>query len=243
MKTNITFFVIILMVIAELTVAAVYVPAQVSQTVVFETSSESKLVRAEIIDGELMPVVDLPTVEITANSKPIIYLPVHIVGNDLMAFINLPEIEILGDNGIAKSEPPVTIVDLPQINIVGSSQKDNMVRVEYDTDSQFTLLADLPEVIIYGYEVSTNIQPPLIVENHFKFNTIEHSKTLMLASKKFELNGFYQANNDCVEFTPVTVNFTIKKKQKGVMILVANNRYFVPGTLHNEILKVEQHIN
>ena len=246
MKTHTTIFIITLMMIAELALAAVYNPNQLS-TVKFETTSESKLVKATIVDGELMPVVDLPVVEIIAESKSRIYLPVKEVNGKLIAVIDLPEIEVTEtslNNILDINDEPVAFVDLPEINITGTSLKDNMHRGTMSATGNITLIADLPEIAIYGYVVNSDVQPPLYIENGLSFEAIgDGSESILFPEKLNKLNAYLNSNFNCNEQVHIKVNLAVKNKKQGMVIVVNNEKYFIPGNVNTFKIESDQYIN
>jgi hypothetical protein len=246
MKKHTTIYIIVLMMISNLALAAVYTPGKLS-TIKFETTSESQLVKATIVDGELIPVVDLPVVEIVAEGKSKIYLPVKIVDGKMIAVIDLPEVEITESSfnrNIEDNNEPVAFVNLPEINITGKSKKDNMLKRSVNTEGTITLIASLPEITVYGYILNADVQPPLTVNKGLSFEPAYSScESILFPGKVNKLMAYFQSKQACKEYKNIKVNLTIQKKKNGMVILVDDEKYFIPGNIQSFKIEEDMYVN
>ncbi len=218
----------LLITIANLSVAAVYLPNELS-TVRFETSDQSKMVKATIVDGELMPVVDLPMIEITATARRAVYLPVFRIGDQFVAAVQLPEI-LIEENRIKSdmntSELPIATVDLPVVEITSHSKKDKMYPVKWNSKDEIIVLASIPEITVYGYAVEYNVSEPLFADNVrlYKMPT-QNNKCEFVVSRSKSLVAF--SNMGTKGLVPVNVELIAKKK--GITLIISNEKYFIPA--------------
>lgn len=162
MKTLAIRLLVILMTVSNLAAAAVYIPNELSTTVKFETTSESRLVKAAVIDGELRPVVDLPVIEIRAHRFDRILVPALFNGKEVLAIVDLPQIEVIGHLEPVNTSEPVATVDLPEITITGESKSDRMVKASMIRDGEYLATVDLPEIEVRAFDVEHNIHPSII---------------------------------------------------------------------------------
>ncbi len=162
MKTLAIRLLAILMTVSNLAAAAVYIPSELSTTVKFETTSESRLVKAAVIDGELRPVVDLPVIEIRADRQDRILVPAFFNGKEVLAIINLPEIEVVGHLEPIYTSEPVATVDLPEVTITGESKSDRMVKASLLSDGEYLATIDLPEIEVKAFDVKHNVHPAIV---------------------------------------------------------------------------------
>jgi hypothetical protein len=159
--------------------AEVSVPVQINP-------SKGTLVKAEMVQGELMPVVDLPTINVTA-SKPGHYVLKCIVRNgQVYGEVYLQEVEITANKptGVKFSVQnvngePIAIVNLPVIEILSEMNINGLEKATISEDDQVISIVDLPEITITGTAINPVAEARSVVfdisgiENEFEWMTVE----------------------------------------------------------------------
>jgi len=109
-------------------VAAVAIP---------ENSNGGQMVKAVIYQGELIPVVDLPEVEISAPRNAATLLPAYYINGSLVAIANLPVVEITAERMVSTKFRAVQIngetlavVNLPLIEIVSDLPENGLIALK-----------------------------------------------------------------------------------------------------------------
>lgn len=124
-------------------------------------------VKARMVDGTLMPVVDLPAVEIVALRERGIMVKGKIHNGEILIESELPEVEIIGVNPNHQGKPinPDLMADpnLPLVEIQSTITKQKMYSGRIDNDGQPMAITTLPQV-----EISPDTQSsggPLAMES------------------------------------------------------------------------------
>lgn len=115
------------------------------------SAGQNELVRAKLIDGVWMPVVDLPEVEISASRIGATVLKVQIHGNEFVAQVNLPEVVIEAESMRLLNTGSDIISDnnLPVIEITASLPTE-LLKTAALSDNGIIAVIRLPEVTIEG---------------------------------------------------------------------------------------------
>lgn len=151
MKTfRITSVVAILMVVLQLANAAVSVPLVNTQNE--NNSNQGFLVKAIFTNGEYLPVVDLPEVEIIAARYNYQYVKGKIVDGQVVAVVDLPSIEISVSSLSQSTNTYAThfepIYDIPVIEITDYLPNTSIVSGIISENISMPVV-DLPEITIY----------------------------------------------------------------------------------------------
>lgn len=115
------------------------------------TAGPNELVRAKMIDGIWMPIVDLPEVEISASRLDGAIYKGYIINNQVIAQAGLPEVVIEARSSEKPSENPDIIGDsnLPLIEITASFP-EHVLTEALRFDNKLMAVVQLPEIIIDG---------------------------------------------------------------------------------------------
>lgn len=109
-------------------------------------------VKAQWVNGILMPVVDLPEVEITASRKEGRLVKGKIHNGELLIESELPEVEIIGLNPKNHGKPGNSDLmadpNLPMVEVQSTIPQEKMISGRIDVDGQPLATATLPVVEI-----------------------------------------------------------------------------------------------
>lgn len=110
-------------------------------------------VKAQWVNGTLMPVVDLPAVEITAPREKGVMVKGKIRNGEILIESELPEVEIIGVNPNHHNNPmnPDLMADpnLQIVEIQSTMPVKKMMSGRIDNEGQPVAIATLPQVDIY----------------------------------------------------------------------------------------------
>jgi len=115
------------------------------------SAGQNEVVKAKMIDGVWMPVVDLPEIEITASRFGGTIYKGTLNGNGLLVQINLPEVVIEGKSMtvINSGKDVISDSNLPVIEIFGQFPVSELTPGEV-SESGIMAIIELPEVVIEG---------------------------------------------------------------------------------------------
>ena len=165
------------------------------------SAGQNELVRAKMIAGVWMPVVDLPEVEIVANRFQGAILKGHLYVNEVIAEVNLPEVVIQAKSAHLTNSGPNVISDsnLPIIEITAAFPQTILTHAE-NSENGLIAVVQLPEVIIDGdLEIQSSLLFPMFA------GLIQESTTSDGLSVNHETHG---------QFTPKmheTIFMTLKR--------------------------------
>jgi hypothetical protein len=115
------------------------------------SAGQNEVVKAKMIDGVWMPVVDLPEIEITASRFGGTIYKGTLNVNGLLVQINLPEVVIEGKSltVINSGKEVISDSNLPVIEICAPMPVSELTPIEV-TESGLIAKIELPEVVIEG---------------------------------------------------------------------------------------------
>jgi hypothetical protein len=171
------------------------------------SAGQNELVRAKLIDGVWMPVVDLPEVEISASRIEATFVKGQIKGNELVAQVNLPEvvIEARSIRLLSTGSDIISDNNLPVIEITASFPEDLLKEAEQSENGLIAVIR-LPEIVIEGSRETDTIKlipdfagilDALSKENEFlessetigSFKPVMHENILMTAKRCIREEG------------------------------------------------------
>lgn len=159
--------------------AEVSVPVQINP-------SKGTLVKAEMVQGELMPVVDLPAINVTASRPGHYVLKCILRDGHIYGEVYLQEVEIVASKpALVKfrvqsvNGESVAIVNLPVIEIRSEMNINGLEKAMISADDEIISVVDLPEVTITGSATNQVAEARSVVfdisgiENGFGWLTVE----------------------------------------------------------------------
>lgn len=125
---------------------------------VFDTQAEGTLTRATWYHGELIPVIDLPEVEITGSLKKDQIIGAIIREDEIIILANLPEVEIKAlktinqkYKALLKDGEVMVVTDLPLVEITSTFPESKLVPAfRNGSASDLVLVVWLPELVVTG---------------------------------------------------------------------------------------------
>ena len=140
---------ILMLVIMQVTNAAVSVP--VSDRLNASNEFSGQMVKAILTNGEYLPVVELPTVEIIATRPGSMVVKGIIENGKIMAVVELPAIEIKVSNPLKNYKSDINgyaeIRDIPVIEIVDFYPETNLISATINGEHGMPVV-ELPEITI-----------------------------------------------------------------------------------------------
>lgn len=124
----------------------------------FDVQPEGTLTKSTWYQGELIPVVDLPEVEITGSMKKDHVIGAIIREDEIVILANLPEVEIKAlktinqkYKAILKDGEVMVVTDLPLVEITSSFPESNLVPAfRNGSTNDLVLVVWLPELVVTG---------------------------------------------------------------------------------------------
>lgn len=159
--------------------AEVSVPVQINP-------SRGTLVKAEMVQGELMPVVDLPAINVTATRPGSYVLKCIIRDGNIYGEVYLQEVEITASKpAVVKFKvqsvngESMAFVNLPVIEIRSEMNINGLEKGTISENDQILSVVDLPEITITGIAMNPVAEARSVVfdisgiENEFGWLTVE----------------------------------------------------------------------
>lgn len=199
--------IILLFILMNTTYAAVSVPVQAASEVKVQQPMSQK-VKAALVGGKLVPVVDLPEITVNASKKASILLSGYIHNGEFVGRVFLPSVEISAA-AVNQNQLPATyfngqligMVQLPVIDIIAGPLNSNLLTANLDTDGKLVAIINLPEININGSasafddavrslvynepegEFASVLNFPLLLENALKaeVNTVPSGKWISMS--------------------------------------------------------------
>ncbi|MDQ3051396.1 MAG: hypothetical protein M3Q95_10965 [Bacteroidota bacterium] len=135
--------------------AAVMTPSVDSVPTIENSKSENSIVKAVLYNGNYIPVVDLPQVEIISTHPGSIISSGILSNGSYLLVVNLPVIEIIGEQTGMRKLPAyvlngevIAIADLPLIEIESTLPINHLV-IAGNNEGSFIPMVNLPEIVIF----------------------------------------------------------------------------------------------
>jgi hypothetical protein len=121
-----------------------------------ENGNGGQVVKAVLYQGELIPVVDLPEVEISASRSSSTLLPAYYINGTMVAMANLPVVEITAERmtsskmrAVQINGETLAVVNLPLIEIVSDLPANGLIALNVRNETKdFIPTVNLPMVEI-----------------------------------------------------------------------------------------------